>query len=195
MSPFLGGIRLQIFFGLFSFGSGSSIVVSVISLTVALSSAIIAVFAFRFSKRQLAHNAYFNLQSEYGSPEMSFAIRRLYNLYNECKNKSSKIDTEYMIKYKEERSHQNIDEEKDTLHFQRRLVTEFYQKMAVFYVCKIIPEYLIYKGWKKKDLRKIILEIIIPIERAIYIDENKNDVGFVSTITDLRALERDAPNC
>jgi hypothetical protein len=76
-----------------------------------------------------------DLVSDYRSPEMGGAILSIFHFFvHDCKNDISNIDDEYEKKYKEQikskiNSTEKIDFSK-TLHFQRRLIAQFYFQLA-----------------------------------------------------------------
>jgi hypothetical protein len=59
-----------------------------------------------------------------------------------------------------------IDFIKTTLHYKRRLVSHFYMHLVHLAENKIIPEKVLYAGWKRDDL-KIIPTILAPVEQKL----------------------------
>ena len=118
---------------------------------------IFALKAWKVSKNTIRNEIIGSLLKEYRSPEMGVAIRRLYDFYRECKKDESKLIEEYEARYKAEKY-----EEKDSLHNQQRLVTNFYQHMTALVSLKIINSDLFYEIWDKSSL-EIIPNILIPI--------------------------------
>ena len=123
------------------------------------------------------HQALFNLLKDYRSPQMLYAIISLNEFYD--KYGKEKFVKEYeRIRKKESNQILRQDKEKKieamqtTLHYQRRLVSHFYNMLATFYINGVLPKDIVYANWTEADLR-IIPEILVPIEnklRAVIFD-------------------------
>jgi hypothetical protein len=91
------------------------------------------VFAFLIPRRIMVNQLYSELLHEYRGTEMGAAIWAIFYFFtHDCKNDVSNIRSEYIDKYKkqiENRDSEKIDPAK-TLHFQRRLLSQFYYDMA-----------------------------------------------------------------
>ena len=119
----------------------------------------------------MIHHALEDVQKDYRSLEMLCAIERLWQLYrNRGKKKLAEKYEE--IRNEEEEWVSSLDKQKrveaeqNTLHYQRRLVSLFYQHVAALYINKILPKGIVFKTWSETDLR-IIPEIIVPIENKL----------------------------
>jgi thiol-disulfide isomerase/thioredoxin len=98
---------------------------------------IVMVFAtFYIPSRIMINQLYAGLVQEYRSVEMGAAIFAIFRFYVEdCKNNIANIAVKYQKKYEEQikkplANKQAVDYSQ-TLHFQRRLVSQFYWDMAV----------------------------------------------------------------
>jgi hypothetical protein len=142
----------------------------IISVVVALLAFSISVGAFTLSKRRHHHALEGDLRKEYLSPQMHQAVRRLWQFYNLW-------GTNFVNRYEEKRKEEDaqiaglepqmrIVAEQATLHYQRKLVSHFYQYVAALYRNKTIPNYIVFGIWSKSDL-EIIPKIIIPIENKL----------------------------
>jgi hypothetical protein len=83
----------------------------------------------------MVNQLYAGLFQEYRSPEMGAAILSIFRFYcKDCGNSTANIAEEYKNKYEEQienplKNKQTVDYA-NTLHFQRRLVSQFYWNMA-----------------------------------------------------------------
>jgi len=122
-------------------------------------------------KRILIHQSLLSLQKDYRSPQMLYAVRTLWDFYRE--HGTEKFVEKYE-KIREEElkwiltiDRQNrIEAEQTTLHYQRRLVSHFYNQLATLYVNNVLPKDIVYRNWSEADL-SIIPEILIPIENKL----------------------------
>lgn len=154
--------------------------IAIVGLLVAIFSALYARRGVKIAKiakealssREKAriHQALADLLFEYRSAQMLLAIHTLWSFYDE--HKENLRDAYNDIRHKEESEisklvpELRLEREKTTLHYQRRVVGEFYSLLAGLYELQIIPAKILYSYWNKSDLRIIPL-IIIPIGRAL----------------------------
>jgi hypothetical protein len=133
---------------------------SVSDMVVAIFAIIAAIFAFKawnVSKRQLKSQIIGDLLKEYRSVEMGNAIRRLYEEFEQCGGIASKLIESYENKYNSEKHC------RESLHHQRRIVSNFYQHVCTLISNGIIEDTILYSLWTKDNL-KIIPDILLPIE-------------------------------
>jgi len=104
-----------------------------ISAAAAVIAVVLAVY---IPRRIMLNQAYLQLTAEYRTPEMGAAILAVFHFYtHDCNNSVSQIAGEYKRRYDEEiggkleQPEPKIDFAK-TLHFQRRLIAQFYYDMA-----------------------------------------------------------------
>jgi len=109
-----------------------------------------------------------DIRKDYLSPQMHYAVKTLWQFYREHQEnfveryEEIRQEDEKRISSLEER--QRVEAEQSTLHYQRRLVSHFYQYVAALYANnKRLLRGIIFKTWTEEDLR-IIPNIIIPIE-------------------------------
>jgi hypothetical protein len=130
------------------------------NIVIAISTTLAFFFAFRafvLSKRVYRYQIVNDLYKEYRSVEMGTAIRKLYEYYDSVKENTDELIKKYKEDYNKEK-----DIEK-SIHNYRRLISNFYQQMAVLADGDNFIKEQIYNGWKKDDLR-IIKYILLPIE-------------------------------
>jgi hypothetical protein len=102
---------------------------------VTLITAIVAIFiASIIPKKIMANQLFADLVAEYRTPEMGGAILALFHFYDDCLKKKVAFDSEYERVYNIQLKQPLANGEKvdyvNTLHFQRRLVSQFYTDMA-----------------------------------------------------------------
>jgi hypothetical protein len=141
-----------------------------IALGISIIALIFAILSWRTSKLTALHHVIEDIRKDYRSPEMHHAVKTLWEFYKDCKTKGEDFVIKYLQILKDDNDrlsrlegHEKLKAERDTLHYQRRLVSHFYQYVAALYVNKILPGDVIFKTWIEDDLR-IIPNIIIPIE-------------------------------
>jgi hypothetical protein len=112
------------------------VLLQLITACVTLVATIIALFlAYRIPGKIMVNQLYSNLEVEYRSPEMGAAILALFHFFvEECNGDIKTINDEYQKKYEEQIGKYLKSGEKTdfshTLHFQRRLVAQFYYSLA-----------------------------------------------------------------
>jgi hypothetical protein len=136
-----------------TYGSISDIVMA---LTAALAVAF-SVRAWFLSKITFKHQILNDLFREYRSPEMGLVIRRMHELYASCSSDENKLIKKYVKAYTDEK------DKKESIHFQRRRISGFYQQIAALSDKDARYRKIVYAMWNKKDL-EIIPKILIPIE-------------------------------
>lgn len=142
--------------------------IGLLALAVVVSS--IALFvAYRIPRLIMARQIYADLTKEYRSAEMGAAILAIFHFYTwDCENNVNAIADKYKEKYEEQiegplKRNESINYA-DTLHFQRRLVAQFYADMAN--LCyEERPSTKQMRKWltpNEKTLRAIILHMAKP---------------------------------
>ena len=150
-----------------------------LSLVIAIGTAIIA---FTIPRRIMVNQMYNDLLREYRGTEMGAAILGVFHFYtHDCGNDPARIPAEYEAKYKkqiEERldNGEHIDFTQ-TLHFQRRLVAQFYADFAELYFNRNA------RVWQKKEMHdwftdselnllNIILHMVKPASAVFLLPKN-----------------------
>lgn len=147
-------------------------------------------------KTILIHQSLLHLQKEYLSPHMLLAIRTLWDFYRQYGREN------FVEKYMEIRAEEHewilsldkqkrIEAEQATLHYQRRLVSQFYTQLATLYVNKVLPKDILFKAWSEADLR-IIPDILIPIENKLREVLHRPPVPLLDENSNLMALYKDS---
>jgi hypothetical protein len=150
-------------------------------------------------KKILIHQSLLNLQKDYLSPQMLYAIGTLWDFYREY-GREKFIERYEEIREEEHKwvlsidKQKRIETEQTTLHFQRRLVPQFYNQLATLYVNKVLPKDIIYTNWSEADLR-IIPEILIPIENKLREVLHKPPLSPLGENSGLMVLYRDSKDC
>ena len=173
-----------------------SIVITVISAIAAVGSAIFAAYAYGVGKTTLLHQGLVDVRKDYRSPEMQYAIETLWDFYRE--HGREKLAEKYEEIRQEEKKwisslekQGRIEAERSTLHYQRRLVSHFYQHLAGLYVNGVLPKKTLHKIWSKEALR-IIPDILVPIENKLREVLNTPPKGPLDENSDLLVLYKDS---
>jgi len=135
-----------------------------ISLGISIGTALILLFtlilALQKLKREkiaLGIKTLYDLQNEYRSQQITEAKKYILDYYNEkCDKDPEKWKTNYF----------NTIKQIADLGKRRQTFSHFYQKLAHFYVKKIITNDLLFPAWPWKDF-EMIGELILPIEKDL----------------------------
>jgi len=148
-------------------------ITAVIALIVSLLAAAFAGLSWRSSAQRTLHQVLEDIRKDYRTPEMYHAVRTLWEFYKDCqKNNEDFVDKYCRILGEDNKRLSRLDEnlkleaEQNTLNYQRRLVSQFYQHVAALYSTKVLPSNIVFRTWVEEDLR-IIPNIIIPIETRL----------------------------
>ncbi len=146
---------------------------SIATAVAAIAAVVATITAWKSANASKATTLYHiieDIRKDYRSSEMLLAVRTLHELYRQHPDN---FVEEYDNKRKEEEAQVNnlpreerVKAEQNTLHYQRRLVSHFYQYVATLYVEHILPPDIVFKTWAESDL-KIIPDIIVLIENKL----------------------------
>ncbi|GMO55338.1 MAG: hypothetical protein Ta2A_00070 [Treponemataceae bacterium] len=142
-------------------------------------------FAWFIPQRIMINQIYADLLKEYRSPEMGVAILAIFHFYTQtCKNNASKINDEYEKMYNKQIEEplqpakgMNVDFSQ-TLHFQRRLVAQFYSDFARLryeYIFPRLPKKLL-KTWFTENEVTLLQLLLLMAEPAGKVFENAKNV-------------------
>jgi hypothetical protein len=147
-----------------------------------LISLITLIFTILIPNRVMVNQIYADLIADYRSPKMGAAILALFHFYAiDCNENINIISDEYEEKYNEQIENHLSNGDKDfsnTLHFQRRMVAQFYFNMAVLrfnhcFFTRLSSKKM--KIWFTSDdikLLSIILHMAKPAEKvSIKVDD------------------------
>ena len=155
------GLLLKIILGIIDRGSFSysvtltSQAVDVITASFIGITAVASSITIFISVRSSRITAFMELRKQYGSPMIGNAVRKLWEFYREDKETLVERYKKESIGFRRYRE--------DCLHYQRRLVSQFYQQLENWWKSRPLNKKLLLSSWKAADL-EIIPEIIIPIE-------------------------------
>lgn len=145
-------------------------------LTLVVSTVLVATTYLYYlnSKKTMLHQAFLDVQKDYRSPEMGYALHTLWNFYrDECNEDKKTLKKKFKTKFLKEgkeikklKIKDRIEFAKNTIDFQRRLVFHFYAHLADLYRVKILSEENIFDYWNWHNLR-VIPNIIIPLNDSL----------------------------
>jgi hypothetical protein len=106
--------------------------INTLTLLVSITTLILAVY---IPRKIMVDSIYADLLHEYRSPTMGAAVLAVFNFYiHDCKNSINLIEKEYKNRYENEIAKKLEKKEEidyaTTLHFQRRLIAQYYWDMA-----------------------------------------------------------------
>jgi len=150
------------------------------SLPIALG--ILTIFVSIFIPRRIFKNQVFSeLLNEYRSFSMGIAVKHIWDFFRDDCNKEIKkvVDEYYRIKEIDEELNKTEEDWKNSLHYHRRLVSQFYRHIAMFLFGRFpkIRERKIKSFFIKGDFD--ILKIIVPIEQSFVEKEGEVPESFI----------------
>jgi hypothetical protein len=145
--------------------AGELLLVSVLSLE-----GVIAVRHLGQARLDSLHHVLIATRQQYGSAEMMLALVTLWRFRREHGDRFVEV---YLERWRADEDRiaklppaEQLDAMRGTLHYQRRLVKEFYNSVAGLYELELLPKETLYAYWSKAELA-IIPEILIPLEKAV----------------------------
>ena len=145
-------------------------VVSELMLVAVLSlEGVVAVQHLRQSQQDALH-VLLEVRREYMAAEMTMAIVILWKFRKEHGDRFVQVYLETWRRDEESIAAQpaagQVEALRNTLHYRRRLVKEFYNLLAGLYDLGVMPKDVLYTYWVEAELR-IIPEILLPLETAV----------------------------
>ncbi len=142
--------------------------ISVISLIISIIAVSITVIIFRANKNREDYQNFHQQTALYASLEITLATRKLWRLYKEYPG------NEFLDKYieimKSEQQQANslppseqMDFERHSLHYQRKLVSQFWRGLALLLKNNLLPSKIAYEWWQREDI-DIVTKVLLPIE-------------------------------
>lgn len=111
----------------------------------------------RERKRQILVDVLRSYFKEYRSEEFGRAVEALKSFQSKCENDPEQIVQSYVALRK------NVPQTGDSLHYRRRMVSAFYQEIAIYANESEDFRNEVYKVWTEGDLN-IIPDVLLPIE-------------------------------
>jgi hypothetical protein len=149
----------------------------------AIASVFFAFLTWKMSKNTVSNDVFKTLVQNYEKPEMLLAVHRLYSLRDWCKEHNESIAKVYLRIKQRDFGHLNpllstprdMNVE-DTLHNQRRMVSNFYYYLSTSIRHRIIPRKIAYEYWDYRTL-DMIRDILLPIgvDDPVYLKWLYND--------------------
>ncbi len=150
----------------------------------------------RTSEQALLHQTLVNVLSEYRAAEMLVAIESLWDFKDEHPND---LGAAYETRRKEDKEmlqsvplRDRMESLRTTIHYRRRLVSQFYGLLAGLYKEGVIPKKTLYTHWTAGDLR-IIPQVLIPIEKALGMALGRSPSGMSPSLQRMQDLYDDSP--
>jgi hypothetical protein len=141
-----------------------------IGIGVGIAGVMFAGLAWSLSGRALKFQMLAELMREYAHPAMGQFVERLWVFYVcVCFQKEDTLMDQFAERLRDADklcSQDDVEAEEDSVNKARRQVSHFYQRMAALHIGRSLPDKVLYRIWREKDLR-IIPKIIIPLEKAL----------------------------
>jgi len=181
------------------------LVVNIDFVTIFISGSIVIVTVYYSitTKKNLNHQILVNLRTEYYSAEMMFALQRLWTFYrDECSENSDELRKFYRKKSEEQKRNfmkekdydEKIKKIKNSLSYQRRLVSKFYCHLADLHILNMLPDNILFSIWSSKELEVIDKIIILMEEEQAKIDKQYKENEINYEIVKLKRLYEDSIN-
>jgi hypothetical protein len=171
-----------------------ALAVGVLSVLVALLAALYARQSRQTAESALVYQVLVNVLTEYRSAEMFVAIRSLWRFAREHKED---VAAAYKLQRLKDAAQIDgmdpllrLDFERTTIHYQRRLVSQFYALLAGLHEQGLPHRKIIYSHWTEADLR-IIPQVLVPTEETL-LDALGSPMP--PTLTRLKRLYDDCPH-
>jgi hypothetical protein len=141
-----------------------------IPIVLSLVAILVAIASYLATRREKRYDIFLSLWQEYSSREMLACLQALYQLWFDKRGSSEQIVKEYVARY------ESGDLE---LHYQRRVVSFLFQKLAFLYYHNLIPREF-RKEWLGFSLE--VIAILKPIELMAMPEILKNQPPFPASL-------------
>jgi hypothetical protein len=145
------------------------ILITILAGLGAFASGLFALFIWTNGRKTTSSQIFHTLLSEFKSPEMLMALRRLYDLKKQCDDQHIDIALEYKRIMREEDSAIEKAEPINrphlvavSLHHQRRIVSNFFYYIHTVVKNSMISRTIVYKYWTMGNI-SLIREVLVPI--------------------------------
>ena len=149
----------------------SELVLAIVSSVIAALSLVGTFIIFNITKYRENYQNLLERISFYASSEMLMAIKRVWDYYR--KYGESKFLDRYiaiMIAENKKMDAMPVSErlvfQTCTLHYQRRLVSQFWKGLAILIKNDLVPRKAVFSWWSQNDI-DIVGEILIPLENKL----------------------------
>ena len=113
----------------------------------------------RANRKKLGIEAVFTLKSEYSG--LAYFVYQLHDFFNFCKSHDGDAVTEFNRAVQDE---QKLG--KNNLQMSRQTVSQFYQKLAMYYTEELVSRDMLFSVWPWRDL-ELLDDLIVPVEESI----------------------------
>ena len=152
----------------------SKIILYIIS-TISL---IVSIVLFIISNKRRNFQFLCEQNNLHASDEVFMGTRRLWELYRKDRNSFQELYIEIMqeelLVLNNLPKEKQLEFQRNTLHYQRKLVTQFWRNLALAMKFKLLPEKQAYCTWAKSTV-EIIPKVLLPIEKRLAGQINVSD--------------------
>ncbi len=143
---------------------------ALVSATVAILSLLGTFIIFNVTRYRENYQNLLERINFYSDPEMMLAVQKLWALYRDYKENFPEKYIEIMIsenkKIEKRPQSERLNLQVTTLHYQRRIVSQFWKGLSILMKNNLIPQKSVYDWWSQDDI-EIIEKVIIPIENKL----------------------------
>lgn len=146
----------------------TDITIALVSIAIAVCSLLGTIIIYWITKSREDYQNLHERISLYFGPEMHLAIKQLWSHYRE--NGEDKFVDKYIEIMQNDNQRlaecepkDQVEFQRSTLHYQRRLVYSFWRGLAILMIHKLVPTKAVYNFWNQDDI-EIIGKVLIPIE-------------------------------
>ena len=136
------------------------LVISVVSLTV-------SIIVFFITRRRQNYLTLYDQMSQFAREEVFIATRRLWELYRKHGDDFADKYIEIMVADNKKLNSLPLEKrlvfQRNTLHYQRKILTQFWRNLSIILKNGLLPEKQVYGAWAKNTV-EIVTKVILPIE-------------------------------
>ncbi len=143
---------------------------SIVSLVISVSSLTVSIVVFFITRRRQNYLTLYDQMTQFAREEVFIATRRLWELYREYGDnfadryiKIMEADTK---KLKSLPLEKQLAFQRNTLHYQRKILTQFWRNLSIILKNGLLPEKQVYGAWAK-DTVEIVPKILLPLENKL----------------------------
>ena len=146
-------------------------IIALVSLGISAIAIVVTLVIYKITKRRENYQNLLQHIIFYLGPEMHTAVHQLWNLYRDYGDPDF-IDKYIEIMIAEDKKinslqvTERMEYQLSTLHYQRRIVSSFWRRLAVLLKNRLIPKRAVFDLWYRDDV-DIVCKIIIPIENRL----------------------------
>ncbi len=113
----------------------------------------------KVNRKKLGIEAVFTLKGEYSG--LTYFVYQLHDFFNYCKSHEADAVSEFNRAVQEEQK-----QGKNNLQLSRQMVSQFYQKLAMYYAEGLVSREMLFSVWSWRDM-ELLDDLIAPVGESI----------------------------